>query len=71
MTTEKVTSNEEVDKGTKTLHDMKEAVLTIHGKDLDNFEGQSKGSRGWLDLDHEFLKIKFSTLERDFYEKTL
>ena len=42
----KVTTSEEVDKGTENLDDMKEAVVTIRGKDLDNFGGQSKGSTG-------------------------
>ena len=43
LTTEKVTKSEEFDKGTKPLYDMKEAVFIICRKDLDNFEGQSKG----------------------------
>ena len=46
---------------------MKEAVVTIFRKYSDNFEGQSKVSTGWFNLDHEFLKRKFSTLEHDFY----
>ena len=41
LTTEKVTTSEEVYKGTKHLDDMKEAVVTVHRKDLDNFEGPS------------------------------
>ena len=36
------------------MYDMKEAVVTICRKDLYNFEGQSKGSIGWFNLDHEF-----------------
>ena len=52
LTTEKVTTSEEVEKDTKKLDDMKEAVVPIHRKDLDNFEGQSKGSPGWFNLDH-------------------
>ena len=71
MKNEKVTTSEEVDKGTKTLDDMKKAVVTIRGKDLYNFEGQSKVSTDWFNIDHEFLKRKFSTLEPDFYRKTL
>ena len=43
LTTEKVTTSEEVDKGIKFLDDMKEEVFTISRKDLDNFEGNSKG----------------------------
>ena len=34
-TSEKFTPIEEVDKGTKNLDGMKEAVVTIYGKDLD------------------------------------
>ena len=52
MTSEKVTTSEEVDKGTKHLDDMKEAMVKIRRKDLDNFEGKSKGSIGWFNLDH-------------------
>ena len=37
VTSKKVTTSEAVDKGTKNLDDMKEAVVTICGKDLDNF----------------------------------
>ena len=33
---------------------MKKAVVTISRNDLDNFEGQSKVSTGWFNLDHEF-----------------
>ena len=43
MTSDKDTPSEEVDRGTKKLDDMKEALVTIHGKDLDNFEGESIG----------------------------
>ena len=42
VTSEKVTTSEEVDIVTKTLYDTKEAVVTIRGKYLDNFEGSSK-----------------------------
>ena len=42
LTSEKVTTSEEVDKDAKKLIYMKEAVVTICWKDLDNFEGQSK-----------------------------
>ena len=34
---------------------MKEEVVTIRKKDLDKFGGQSKGSTGWFNPDHEFL----------------
>ena len=43
LTTEKVTTSKEVEKGTKHLDDMKEEVVTILRKDLDNFEGRSEG----------------------------
>ena len=36
VTSEKVTPSEDVDKGTKNLDDIKEAVVTISGTDLDN-----------------------------------
>ena len=48
---------------------MKEAVVAICRKGLDNFEGHSKVSTGWFSIDHEFLKRKFSTLEPEFYIK--
>ena len=67
LTTEKGTSSEEVDKVTKNLDDMKDAVVTIRGKYLDNLEGQYKGSTGWFNIDYEFLKRKLSTREPDFY----
>ena len=68
LTTEKVTTSEEVDKGTTNLDDTKETVVTIHRKDLDNFEGKSKVPTGWFNIYHEFLKRKSSTLEPDFYD---
>ena len=43
LTTEKVTTSKVVDKGNNNLGDMKEAVVTIHRKDLFNFEVQYKG----------------------------
>ena len=46
-----------------------QTVVTIHRKDLDKFQGQSEGSTGWLNLDHELLKRKFSIPEPDFYKK--
>ena len=54
MTSEKVTTSEEVDKVTKILDEMKESVVTIRRKNLDKFEGQSKGSTGWFNIDNEF-----------------
>ena len=52
MTSEKVTASEEVEKGTKKLDDIKEAVVTICRKDLDNFEGWPIGSTVWFNLDY-------------------
>ena len=47
---------------------MKDAVVTIRGKDSDQFEGQSKGYTGWFNIDHDFKKRKISTLEPDLYK---
>ena len=66
---EKVTPSEKVEKGTNLLNEMEEPVHTIHRKCWDNFQGQYTGSTGWINLDHEWLKIKFSTLEPDFYKR--
>ena len=68
---EKVTPSEEVEKGTNTLDDMEEPVFTIRRKYLDNFHGQYTVSTGWFNLDHEWLKGKFSTLKPDFYKNFL
>ena len=38
---------------------------------MDNFEGQSIGSTGWFNLDREWFKRNFSTLETDFYLKKI
>ena len=67
LTSEKVITGEEVDKGTKILDDMKEAVAKIRRKDLNKFEGKSNGSTCWYNIDHEFLKKSIFTLEPDFY----
>ena len=45
---------------------MEEPVVTIRGKDLDKFQGQSTASTVWFNLDHEWFKKK-STLELYFY----
>ena len=37
---------------------MKEAVVTIRSNYLDNFEGKSKVSKVWFNLDHDFFKKK-------------
>ena len=54
--TDNITTNEEVDKGTEKLEDTKEAVVTIRRKGSYRFEGRSKVSTGWFNLDHEFLE---------------
>ena len=64
-----VTPSEEVEKGTNVLEYLKEPVVTIRKNDLDNFQGESTASTGWFNLDHEWLKKKFSTLEPDFIKK--
>ena len=46
-------------------------MFTIHRKDYDKFEGQYKGSTGWLNLDHEFFLRRLSTLGLDFYKYLL
>ena len=51
---EKKSSTNDVDKVTYELEGMKKAVVTIRGKGLDNFDGQSKGSVGWFKLDSGF-----------------
>ena len=66
--TDNITTNEDVDKGTEKLEYMKKAVVTIRRNNSDKFEGQSKESTGWFNLDCEFLERKFSTLEPDFYK---
>ena len=67
--TDEITTSKEVEKGSEKLEDTKEAVVTIRRKDSDQFEVQSKVSTGWFNLDHEFQKRKFSTLEPDFYKR--
>ena len=53
---ENKSSTKDVDKGTGELEYMKEAVVTIRRKDLDKFEGQSKGYTGWFKLDSGLKK---------------
>ena len=43
---EKKSSTKDVDKGTDELEYMKRAVVTIHRKGLDKFEGKAKVSTG-------------------------
>ena len=51
--TDNITTNEDVDKGTEKLEYMKEAVVKIHRKDSDKFEGKSKGYTGWFNINSE------------------
>ena len=44
-------------------------MVTICRNDFDNFQGQYTASTGLFNLDNEWLKRKFSTLEPDFYKK--
>ena len=53
--THNITKNEEVDKGTEKLEDMKEAEFKIRRNNSYKFEGQSKGSTGWFNLDHNYF----------------
>ena len=48
---------------------MKEAMVTIRRKASNKFEGESKISKVWFNLDHKLLKRTFSTLEPYFHEK--
>ena len=36
---------------------MKEAMVTIRGKNSEKFEGQYKGSTGWFNIDHGLKEI--------------
>ena len=61
MASEKVTPSEEVDKVNKIFDDMKEAVVKIRRKDLDNFDWKSIGSKGWFKLEHDLKRKLFYT----------
>ena len=65
MASEKVTPGEEVEKVTKCFDYMKEAVVKIRRKDLDNFDWKSIGPTGWFNLDNELKKISFLHLNRN------
>ena len=69
-----MTTNEEFDKATEKLEDMKEVVVKFRRKDSDKFEGQSKRSTVWFNLDHEFFKETFLHLNQTsikLYEKDI
>ena len=50
---EKIKTNEEVEKGIGKTEDTKESLFKIRWNNSDKFEGQSKGSTGWFNLDHD------------------
>ena len=68
---EKVTPSDDVEKGTNLLNGMEEPVVPIRRNILDNFQGEYAGSTGWLKIDREWLKRKFSIIEPDFYNFVL
>ena len=54
-------------------------VFMIHRRNLNdinikdktkafNFQGKSSRTKHWFDIDHEWLKEKFTTREPDFYK---
>ena len=55
-------STKDVDKGNDELSFMKQKVNTIRRKGLDQFEGQSIGSKGWFKLDIELFLTIFSKI---------
>ena len=67
---EKVTPSEKIEKVTTFFNNMEEPVLMISKKGVDNYYGKSKASTGLFNLDHEWFKIKFSTLEPDIWIET-
>ena len=67
--TEKKSSPNNVDKGTDKFADMKQAVVTIRRKCLDQFEGQYSGSKRLFKVDSGFIKTTFSNIHLEFYEE--
>ena len=55
-------STKDVDKGNDELSFMKQKVNTIRRKGLDQFEGQSIGSKGCFKLDIELFLTIFSKI---------
>ena len=47
---------------------MKQKVNTILRKGLNQFEGQSTGSKGWFKLDIECFKTTISKSHSEFYK---
>ena len=54
LLTENKYSKKDVYKGTDELVDMKQSVKMFSGR-VDQFEGQSSGSKGWFKLDIVFF----------------
>ena len=50
---------------------MEEPLRTIRRKNLDNLQGQSTASTGWINLDREWFKRNLSTLELNLYRKKI
>ena len=68
---EKKSLTKDVEKGTDKLAYIKQGVNTIHRKGLDQFEGQSSGSKGWFKLDIEFFLTTFYKSNSEFYKALL
>ena len=66
---EKKASTKNFDKGIDELADMKQGVVTILRKGLDQFEGKYSGSKGCFKLDSGFLKTTFSKSHSGFYKE--
>ena len=58
----------DVEKGTDELEFNKQKVNKIHRKGLNQFEGQSTGTKGWFKLDIDFLKTTFSKSHPELYK---
>ena len=65
---ENKSSTKYFDNGTDELVDMKQALNTVCRKGLDQFEGQSSGSKGRFKLDIGVLKTTFSKSHSEFYK---
>ena len=49
---------------------IKELVVKILIKGLDNFQGQSTASTVWFNIDHEWFKKRFLHLNQTYIKKT-
>ena len=59
LLSEEKSSTFDVEKGTDEFSCMQKKVSTICRKGLNQFEGQSAGSKGWFKLDIDFLNNFF------------